>query len=515
MKITLFEITCPDIRSFGIRCIGSYLRKHGFEVNLVFMPPGLEKIRPGIGEVHLFKEKILDELAELCSDSQLIGISFLTYYFDKASQLTRSFQEKLGIPVIWGGIHPTIKPEEGVDIAEYVCIGEGEEALLELCQKMDNNEDTSNVRNIWFKKDGEIVQNEIRPLVRNIDIIVDPDYEIEFHYFHDTKEGKIRKLDDALLKKIMSFGPLSVGQERYHYNTMMSRGCPYACAYCCNNYYRKMYGPENYLRWRSVNNFIGELENITIKFPFINAFNFFDDSFFSMPDKMMKEFCQIYKEKFNFPFTSQSTPHGAAIKKLDQLINAGLRRVEVGIQTGSERINKMYNRRFDSFEILEASRNINRFKKIILPPDYHLILDNPWETTEDILDTLNLVLKLPRPFFLKPSSLVLYPNTGIYHKAMNENMITKEITQIYRKAFGAHKPSYLNFLIILAGSGYFPRALIRILKNTFFIKIFQKESLSFLFVLFFKVHKILSIMFEKLILKPKYQSPEKNDLALS
>jgi len=507
MKITLFEITCPDIRSFGIRCIGSYLRKHGFDTNLVFMPPDLEKIRPGKGEIHLFKKRILDELVELCSDSDLIGISFLTYYFDKAVQLTNLFHEKLGKHVIWGGIHPTIKPVEGVNIADYVCVGEGEEALLEFCQKFDNNEDLSSIKNIWLKHNGNIISNKVRPLVRDLDSIVDPDYNLDFHFYHDIKENRIRRLNDSLLKDIMSFGPLSVGQKRYHYNTMMSRGCPHACAYCCNNYYRKMYAPEKYLRWRSVEHFISELERITDRFPFINAFNFFDDSFFSMPDHMMKKFCEIYQEKFKHPFTSQSTPSGAAIKKLDLLIKAGLRRVEVGIQSGSERINKIYKRRFKGSDILDAATNINKYKKIILPPDYHVILDNPWETNKDIIDTLELVLKLPKPFFLKPSSLVLYPTTGVYEKAKEEGFFHEELDQIYRKAFGAHKAMYLNFLIILAGSGYFPKFLVKILKNNILIKLFQRESLSIIFVILFKIHKLKSILYEKLILKPSYKSP--------
>ena len=512
MKVALLEITCPDIRSFGIRCIGSYLRKGGINVDLIFLPPLLEKIRPGRGAIHLLDDKVLDEFVELCSEMDLIGISFLTYYFDKAVQLTRAFQEKIGKPVMWGGVHPTIKPDEGVGIADYVCVGEGEEAMLEFCQRMEKGEDLSDVRNICYKKDFRVIKNEIRPLVQDIDRIVEPDYEIEHHYFHDTKDNRIVRLNDELLREVMSLGPLSVGRVRYHYNTMASRGCPYACAYCCNNYYKKIYSGEKYLRWRTVNNFISELERICERFPFINAFNFFDDSFFSMPDGMMTEFCEIYRDKFLYPFTSQSTPRGAGIRKLDMLVDAGLRRVELGIQSGSERINKMYNRNFRENEVLEAASNINRHKRVMMPPDYHLILDNPWETEEDVLETLDLVLKLPKPYFLKPSSLVLYPETGVYHKAIDEGMISKELEQIYRKAFGAHRPTYLNFLIILAGGGYFPRFLIRILKQKSFVRIFQREVFSPLFMLLFKVHKLKALLWEKVVVRPGYELPGSRDL---
>jgi anaerobic magnesium-protoporphyrin IX monomethyl ester cyclase len=531
MKITLFEITCPDIRSFGARCVSSYLRKHGFESNIVFMPPILEKLRARSGDFYLYEPKIIDQLVELCSDSQLIGISFLTYYFDRGLQLTKAFKDKLGIPVIWGGIHPSVRPDEAVEIADFVCVGEGEEATLELCQKMDKGEDLTKIPNIWLKKNGEVYKNPVRPLVEDIDRIVNPDYELDYHYIHNPEAGNIIKLDVEYFKKISGVGPLSIGHTRYHYNTMASRGCPYNCSYCCNNYYRKMYGGNNYLRWRSTEHFISELEYITNKFPFIDAFNFFDDSFFAMPDEMMDEFCEIYTRKFHYPFTSQSTPRGVTEKKMKLLIDTGLRRMDIGIQSGSKNINKMYKRHYSKDDVLKAANIVNGYKNIMFPPDYHLILDNPWETNQDVIDTLDVVLELPKPLFLKPSSLVLYPGSEVYQKAkaedwkpINPEGITPkplfewdkegkhttdlELTKIYRKAFGAINPTYLNFLIILAGSGYFPRLLVKLLKKSIFVKLFQRESLSSMFEILFKIHKITQTIYDKFILRPTYKLPE-------
>lgn len=121
----------------------------------------------------------------------------------------------------------------------------------------------------------------------------------------------------------------------------------------------------------------------------------------------------------------------------------------------------MYSREFPRETVIKAAESVISFKDKMLPPDYHLILDNPWETEEDVLDTLNLVLDLPRPFGLKPSSLVLYPETGVYLKAIEDQLIEDEKKEIYAKAFGAPKPTYLNLLIFIAGSRYFPKSVVR------------------------------------------------------
>jgi len=242
-----------------------------------------------------------------------------------------------------------------------------------------------------------------------------------------------------------------------------------------------MYKGERYLRWRSWDSLFGELNTALKKMPFLNAVAFFDDSFFSQPTEVLEGFAERYSKEIGLPFATQSSPQTTNEAKMKALIGAGMTYIEMGIQTGSERISEMYQRKCSREQIMSAVNAINKYKDYMLVPDYHIILDNPWESTQDVLDTLFLILDIPRPFGFKPSSLVLYPGTGVYEKAIEEGLISDEYNEIYRKTFSAPYPTYLNFLISLCTFNSFPRIIIRLLANPLFIFMFQRKAMSPLF----------------------------------
>ena len=131
-------------------------------------------------------------------------------------------------PTIAGGIHPTVDPENTLNDKniDMVCLGEGEEALVELCDKMDSGRDHRKVDSIWVKDNGSIVRNNIRLLSDNL----------ESRPFPDRSIFDFKKLSDTRL------GMLTV---------LAGRGCPYDCTYCCNHQYRKLYpNAGKYVRFR-------------------------------------------------------------------------------------------------------------------------------------------------------------------------------------------------------------------------------------------------------------------------
>jgi anaerobic magnesium-protoporphyrin IX monomethyl ester cyclase len=162
--------------------------------------------------------------------------------------------------------------------------------------------------------------------------------------------------------------------------------------------------------------------------------------------------------------------------KLEALIDAGLTFVEMGIQSISQRGMAVYRREIKEEKILKAARTIHHYYPTIYPPCYHVILDNPWETPADVRKTLTFLLRLPRPFWLMRSSLVLYPGTELYERAVHEGLIRNEADErrlIYSKDFNTPEGSYLNFLVYLAGFSYFPRWLVRHLAHPRLIAAFE------------------------------------------
>ena len=504
MKLALIEITCPDIRAYGVRCLSSYLQQRGHDVRTLFLPPGMEMLRHEDGIVPEYPRELLEQAAEVLRDRDMVGISFMTYYFWRAIQLAEFLKEELKVPIIAGGVHSTVRTEETLQHFDMAAQGEGEETLAELCDAMDAGKDHTKTLGFWFNKpNGDIIRNPMGRLVQNIEDLGYPDWHLKDHYsfFHGSKE--IKKLDDDNVKEFFRDGPLQPMGEFYHYKTMGSRGCPHNCSFCCVSTYRDAYEKQRYLRWRPMENFIEELVQIRKRFPYINAFGFFDDAFFSTSVKKIEQFATLYKEKIDLPFAVQTSPTTTTPKKLELVYDAGMKYIEMGIQTGSTRIKERYDRNFPNERVISAATYINKYRNDIMPPDYHLILDNPWETPEDVKDTLDLMLKLPRPFMLKPSSLVLYPGTGVHETAVEDGVITDEKGQVYRKAFGAPHATWLNYLILVAGNPMVPRPLIRFMARDTFVKLLHKEkytkqigTLRQLTEMFFKAGRGVGMIFK-------------------
>ena len=134
MKVSLIS-PYPDITNYGLRSISATLRAAGHQTQVISMPDFA-----GDGEsVHVkmsedrYSQQVIEQLLELVKDSQLVGVTLMTHYFDSAKQITKAIQDNLGIPVIWGGFHPSVRPDECAKYAEYVAIGDAEDLMLQLC----------------------------------------------------------------------------------------------------------------------------------------------------------------------------------------------------------------------------------------------------------------------------------------------------------------------------------------------------------------------------------------------
>jgi radical SAM superfamily enzyme YgiQ (UPF0313 family) len=117
----------------------------------------------------------------------------------------------------------------------------------------------------------------------------------------------------------------------------------------------------------------------------------------------------------------------------------------------------------------------------MLPPSYDFILDVPYETDEDKIESLKLIAEIPKPFHLQPFSLVLYPGTKLYEMARKDNLIKDEKRQIYEKSYTMREMSYLNFLVTLSKNGRFPSLILKILVSSPLVNILKSRPLIPLF----------------------------------
>jgi len=474
MKITLIS-PYPDITSFGIRTISAYLRKRGHRTKLLFLPdPYGDNIVPG---VQRYDDHILDGILPLCAGSDIVGITLMTNFYAGAVQISRKIKSKLEKPILWGGIHPTICPEESLKHADMVCIGDGEDSVLDLLDKMEKNEPYEKTKGFWFKNEGQIIKNGLRELTSDLDVYPFPDYSLDDHYM--MFENKIQAMTKGLVRISMERSPLFNYAKRCVYQTIAGRGCPHKCAYCVNDTLKSLYRGQSYLRWRSTENVINELLWVKNNMPFVSYIWFSDDSFLARNLETIKEFCIQYKKRVRMPFFVLTSPLMVSQEKMDLLVDAGLRCVQMGIQTGSKRIQGLFNRKQMSNErSLGAAHIINKYKDKMLPPRYDFILDTPYETDNDKIKSLQLISRIPKPFMIQTFSLVLFPGTSLYEMAKSDGMIRNEEEEIYNRTVTQRRKGYLNMLFSLCKRGRLPGSLLRFLISARLVSIIGSKRME-------------------------------------
>ena len=455
MRVSLIS-PYEDITALGVRSLLAFLKRAGHQAQMLFLPRGGSEGMRWDGFRFPYKDVVLAQVVDLVRESNIIGISVMTNYFDNAVQLTERLRAAVHVPIIWGGIHATVQPEECLKFADVVCLGEGEEAVCELADRMAAGADYSDVRNLWFVRDGKSVRNPLRPLIDNLDSLPYPDYDLDSHYI--LHNGQLERMNEDLLAWYLRFPYTST--DVVTYTTMMSRGCTYQCAYCCNNALRQLYrNQRRRVRWRNVSHLIGELAQVQSRFPFIERIKIEDDAFLANKSSIIREFSDSYRREINLPLVVTGLqPTMVSKDKLDPLVDAGLREVRMGIQTGSERVMRsVYKRPVPISAVIEATQILHSYMERILPPQYDLILDNPWETEDDLVATLRLLLKIPKPYGLNLYSLTFFPGTDLYKRAKLEGLIVDDTNEIYRKHYFEFERTYLNGVFILFSIPNIPR----------------------------------------------------------
>jgi len=506
MNITLISLYSV-FTAIGLRIISSSLKMAGHNVRLVFMPKEADLIfDKGFRFRYLpekiskeYDEKTINSLLELLKKSDLIGMSLSTNFFEAATQVTKAIKKELNIPIVWGGIHPTVSPEECLEYADFVCRGEGEEAMVELAEKIEKKEDYYNVKNICFKDNkGNFVINPVRPLIQDLDSIPFQDFDFKNQYV--ITKGESHKINEKIIldDNIWPFNR----EDSPIYRIMFTRGCLFGCTYCCNNFINNLYSGQKIFRKRSVDNVIEELKMVKNNLSFINFIMFSDDNFLGLSLEEIKEFSEKYKKYIKIPFCLSGVhPTIVDREKFKYLTDAGLSGIRMGIQSGNDRIKKMYKRYYSNSKLKESCEILNEFKDKIVVKHYDLILGNPWETEDDLIKTLMLLSSLPVPYELVLFFLTFFPGTELYDLAKKDGFIGNELENVYRKNYWEYPSgsiSYVNKLFVLLKNS--AELGVKISPKIMFLltnRVFRRLGLSLLLYYFLVFRVILVKLYRK------------------
>lgn len=296
----------------------------------------------------------------------IIGLSTVEDIYKMGISLLKCVKD-LNIPTIVGGVHAIISASEVIkeDVVDMVCIGEGENAFVKLCEKMYRNEDYTDVSGIWFKKNGKLIKNPGESL---------------------TDINKLPYLDFSIHEKERFYRPMQ-GKIYRMLPVEISRGCPFGCTYCSAPTLKEIYKSSgSYFRRKKIEKVIDEIRFYKNHYD-LNYVYFTAETFLSMSDKKFIKFVSLYK-KIKLPFWIQTRPETLTEDRIKMLEDVNCDRITVGIESGNEKIRrKILNRNISNESILKAFDILARSS---IPVSVNNIIGIPDETREDVFDTINL-----------------------------------------------------------------------------------------------------------------------------
>ena len=358
---------------------------------------------PSVREEEIF----VDTIKQL--NPKIVGISLLSPYVLIAKRLTELIKKYTSAIVVWGGVGPTISPEDHIKLTDIICIGEGERALEELVMAVRDGKDYKNIKNLWVNDGPKVIKNPQGPLIQDLDYLPFAEYGNENMYF--IEHNKLSKEDPELDHHILYL--------------QSTRGCPYSCSFCIETMYHDMYkGLGKFVRRRSVDSIVKEVNMHRNRPNNRKKRVYFIDEVFGSAPEFMDEFAPRYRKEVGLPFDVLYHPKSLKVRTIGKLVEAGVKEINFGIQTGSDKIrNEIFTRPGTNSEVIELTKEISKNNINIR---YDLILDNDFETKETLKECVNLISQLPKPVTFNTFSLQHFPDYPMTKMAVEAGHITEE-----------------------------------------------------------------------------------------
>jgi len=337
----------------------------------------------------------------------IVMISTTTTLYLDACILIKNIKDAKNIPVLMGGVHPTVagpellKDNRNID---YLCIGEGESFIKDF---LDNygKDSLFEIENLAYMKDGKVYSNPIRP---------------------PEDLSKIPRFPWKLFKRVVNpNGSL---------NVTATRGCPYSCTYCCNSTFLKMYG-KDYVRYRPVKDVIDELGDLRNDYKF-KRFHFGDDTVLSNMNYVRDLFTSL-KRELNIPYGCMSRVECINEEMVDLLKRTGCKVVAMGIECGDEKFRRKYLNRFMSNDQIRKSFKL--LKKANIDTISFNMIGWPFDNDDQLTKITSDFNKEIEPDFVQVTWFYPFPGTKLYNYCVENDLIDKS-----KSVLSYHKQSILK-----------------------------------------------------------------------
>lgn len=362
-------------------------------------PMGLAYLAANL-EVYNYPVKILDcqgmglDLEEIPRELKkdkysLVGLTMLTPMYGKTKQSAQIIKKvSPQTKIIVGGAHATALPKktlEEIESVDYICIGEGENTIVELVQALEGKKKIDQVNGLVYRKGNEIVFNKPREFEQNLDKFPPP-----ARHLLPMEKYKLT----ATRVKNTSFCPTLI----------VARGCPFNCSYCSHPFGKTF-------RHHSVKRVIQEIESLINNYN-ISELNMEADNLTADQNFLLSLCREMIKRELNkkIRWTCESRMDLVNEKLLKNMHQAGCWQISYGVESGVQRLLDLINKG----EKLEDMEKIFALtKKVGITIRGFFMLGLPTETYQESLQTIEFAKKLD-PFWAQFTITVPYPGTPMF-----------------------------------------------------------------------------------------------------
>jgi anaerobic magnesium-protoporphyrin IX monomethyl ester cyclase len=400
----LFVYSLDDIRpvskplrtwssmQYGISYISSLLKQHGYQTRLAVL--GSNYYNAGKKQLKACIEEFNPEL--ICCTAVYSQYSFI----EEMARYVKNQWPDIYLAI--GGVHATLQPDEVIRGPFHaVCIGEGEYPVLELCRQLEARQVPQGIANFWFKTaDGSIEKNPPREFIQDLDRLPFPDHAIWESWIIDRS-------DDEMV-------------------ILGGRGCPYNCTYCSNHALRKV-AKGNYVRMRTSENILGEVEYLYRKYP--QRMFFFEietlDCFKNWTIELCRklaDFNASLPDPVSFGSNYRISPQTIDENLFSALEKAHFSIINIGLESGSEHIRRnILKRNYTNDDFLKV---VDLARKHGLKIYVFNMIGLPGESLDDHKDTVRLN-RLVQPDGHYTGIFYPYPGTELHMMCSEQGLIQK------------------------------------------------------------------------------------------
>lgn len=401
MNILLVNAVSPLVIDpappLGLASIASFLKMEGYDrIKILDLQISPIKFDPlSTSEEAIIEQYLLKELKNFKAD--IVGISSFTEFFHityTACKVAKIIDNETQVVV--GGPHATLAPEmilKTTPFADYIVRGEGEITFLEIVKAFEGKQKIEDIKGISYLKEGKVCTNMNRPLIKNLDSLPPPAWEL------------LPSVKNYLSKTRTKSSPPSI---------VGSRGCPFSCTFCASS---KIW--EHSWRPLSPEKIVDQMRILSEKYG-IHEVIFADDIFGANKKRALK-LCSLIKES-DLEINWWCMTRADVIDKelLSNMHDAGCVEIGFGIESINENIrNNIYKKRISTSQIKKAislaqEMNLNLFLSFIL---------SPYDSISTIKEHI-IFLKSIKPVYTRIHILKAYYGTTIRELLEKDGLLT-------------------------------------------------------------------------------------------